>query len=508
MPLDRAGVGDASEVTGVKTRKTSADVFKSAIQRKVSTFSALHAWKRTSTGNDNVAKESTTTETELKSLSKEENGRAAKPPRITLSVHKMTPIPSVELDDYTPEQTAVTNGEKPEELVDAVLQKNLSWPEMLNANQGRGILKKNSVVEWPAEMVEEHPVEGESGAEMTNNNPSSTVAAAVGEVEPKKEILLGRTVKFDMPSFDSQTSDEIPEIIVEVVTEMSKAESSPKVLVSEEQKYVEPEDSSKEDVCDESFEIDCTDMSETMKEVIKLMKEIEEDVKRTSEEEEKEDKEVEQLKQQRKRLKRELAVILKAIVRNNYALMKQGVDLQVEALRGEEDKEGEEANEEEEEEEETGVSEIGEEGVRHTLVLPRSQILQCTSCWPAAAEREISEDTKVPKRCHSCPSLTTRCPSSWTEEKEEAAFAQTFLCRYREDEDFEDEGLGLGIALQLPLLPATAILGSDWQEREPTNTLPSQPGNIGLCAESMESIAWDIEGMGRALRDARETHMV
>ena len=145
--------------------------------------------------------------------------------------------------------------------------------------------------------------------------------------------------------------------------------------------------------------------------------------------------------------------------------------------------------------------------MRHTLVLPRSQILQCTTCWPAAAEREISEDSKVPKRRHSCPSLTTRCPS-WMEEKEEAAFAQTFLCRYREDEDFEDEGLGLGIALQLPLLPATAILGSDWQEREPTNTLPSQPGNIGLCAESMESIAWDIEGMGRALRDARETHMV
>ena len=111
------------------------------------------------------------------------------------------------------------------------------------------------------------------------------------------------------------------------------------------------------------------------------------------------------------------------------------------------------------------------------------------------------------KSSEASPLLKTRCPS-WAEEKEEAAFAQTFLCRYREDEDFEDEGLGLGIALQLPLLPATAILGSDWQEREQTNPLPTDPGNLGLCAESMESVAWDIEGMGRALRDARETHMV
>ena len=120
MALDRPGVGDSgSEVTGVKTRKTSADVFKSAIQRKVSTFSALHAWKRSSTGNDNVAKDlpaSAAPELELKSnnptTTKEESGRA-KPPRITLSVHKMTPIPSVELDDDNPEQIVVhPNGDE------------------------------------------------------------------------------------------------------------------------------------------------------------------------------------------------------------------------------------------------------------------------------------------------------------------------------------------------------------------------------------------------------------
>merc|ERR1719234_1226165 len=168
--------------------------------------------------------------------------------------------------------------------------------------------------------------------------------------------------------------------------------------------------------------------------------------------------------------------------------MKQGVDLLKAALDG--DEEGED-------EEEAGASEKEEkeeEGVRHTLVIPLSQILPCTTCRPAAAalEKEISGDSKALKRRHSCPSLTSPCPS-WTEEKEEAAFAQTFLCRYREDEDFEDEGLGLGIvASQLPLLPATAILGSDWQEREQTSS--TNPGNLRL---SMESVAWDFEGLGR-----------
>ena len=182
MPLDRAGVGDASEVTGVKTRKTSADVFKSAIQRKVSTFSALHAWKFVSTGNDNVAKDlsaSAAGQLEQKSnnptTTKEESGRA-KPPRITLSVHKMTPIPSVELDDDNPEQIVVhPNGDEIEERLEESpslqqsLPKNPSLPEVSSAlSQGRGILKKNSVVEFPppaVEPVEDVPVEGEGGAQ-------------------------------------------------------------------------------------------------------------------------------------------------------------------------------------------------------------------------------------------------------------------------------------------------------------------------------------------------------
>ena len=55
----------------------------------------------------------------------------------------------------------------------------------------------------------------------------------------------------------------------------------------------------------------------------------------------------------------------------------------------------------------------------------------------------------------------------------------------------------------MPVLP---ILVPNWEQ---TNSLPTDPGNLGLCAaESMESVAWDFEGMGRALRDARETHMV
>ena len=113
---------------------------------------------------------------------------------------------------------------------------------------------------------------------------------------------------------------------------------------------------------------------------------------------------------------------------------------------------------------------------------------------------------KVPKRRHSCPALKT-CLSSSIDEKEEAAFAQTFLCRYREDEDededFEDEGLGLGVvASQLPLLQDTAIIDPCWQSHNQAKE------NLKLCAESMESVAWDLEGMAKTLIHARETHMV
>ena len=501
-------------LTGVKTRKTSADVFKSAIQRKVSTFSALHAWKRNCTGNDNVAKDPASTESELKpnTAAKEENGRTAKPPRITLSVHKMTPIPSIELDDYTPEQTnGVANGEKSEDLSAGPssglqsVEKTQSWPEMsIGSAQGRGILKKNSVVEWPPEMVEEHPVEGESGEREVANTSASV---AVGETgEPKKEVLLGRTVKFDMPSFDSQTSDEIPEIIVEVVTEMAKSESNSKVLASdsEQVEHIEHDDSSKDDVCEKSSERYCSEgeISDTLKEAIRFMKEIEEDVKSTRVAEEEEDKELEQLQQERKVLRKDLKTILRAILINNSALKKQGFDLQEVAFE-------ERDNVEEEENFEETVENV-EEGVRHTLVLPRSKILPCTTCW-SAPEKQISEDSKVLKRRHSCPSSLTTCCHSWAEEKEEAAFAQTFLCRFREDEDFEDEGLGLGIvASQLPLLQDTAILGPEPSWQQDVDQIRSPPSDLRLCsAESMENVAcWDFEGMARALLEARETHMV
>ena len=139
-----------------------------------------------------------------------------------------------------------------------------------------------------------------------------------------------------------------------------------------------------------------------------------------------------------------------------------------------------------------------DEGVRHTLVLPRAQFLPCPTC-----PRE--PESKVPKRRHSCPALET-CFSSSTEEKQEVAFAQTFLCRYREDEDedFEDEGLGLGVvASQLPLLQDTAIIDPCWQKSH-----NQTKENLKLCAESMESVVWDLEGMAKTLIHARETHMV
>ena len=515
MPLDRAGVGDsASEVTGVKTRKTSADVFKSAIQRKVSTFSALHAWKRSSTGNDNVAKDMSTSaapELELKSnnptTTKEENGRV-KPPRITLSVHKMTPIPSVELDDDNPEQVMVLpNEDEIEERLEESpslqqsLPKNPSLPEMTSApSQGRGILKKNSVVEFhPAavEPVEDVPVDGEGGATVTDANH---VVLAGGEGEPKKEILLGRTVKFDMPSFDSQTSEEIPEIVVEVIDELSTTETI-KVLSPEEKGCIKPEGQSKDDICEENFKIAYTEgnLSDTLNEVMELATQAEKDVEETigeEEEEEEEELDLNQLRQQRKMLRNQLKVILRTIVRNNCALRKQGVDMQEDGLNNEiNEKEEDHVNEGENCDGSVG-SQNFDEGVRHTLVLPRAQFLPCPTC-PQEPE------SKVPKRRHSCPALRT-CFSSSTEEKEEAAFAQTFLCRYREDEDFEDEGLGLGVvASQLPLLQDTAIIDPCWQKSH-----NQTKENLKLCAESMESVVWDLEGMAKTLIHARETHMV
>ena len=508
MPLDRPGVGDSgSEVTGVKTRKTSADVFKSAIQRKVSTFSALHAWKRSSTGNDNVAKDlpaSAAPELELKSnnptTTKEENGRA-KPPRITLSVHKMTPIPSVELDDDNPEQIVVhPNGDEIGERLEESpslqqsLPKNPSLPEVTSApSQGRGILKKNSVVEFPSaavEPVEDVPVEGEGGATMTDVNQ---VALVGGEGEPKKEILLGRTVKFDMPSFDSQTSDEIPEIVVEVIDDLSSTETT-KVLSPEEKGCIEPEGQPKDDICDAYLE---GNLSDTLKEFMELATQAEKDVKETIGEEE-EELDLNQLRQQRKILRNQLKVILRTIVRNSCALRKQGVDMQEDVLNNEvNEKEEEYVNEGENCDSSVG-SQNFDEGVRHTLVLPRAQFLPCPTC-PQEPE------SKVPQRRHSCPALKT-CFSSSTEEKEEAAFAQTFLCRYREDEDedFEDEGLGLGVvASQLPLLQDTAIIDSCWQKSH-----NQAKENLKLCAESMESVVWDLEGMAKTLIHARETHMV
>ena len=517
MAFDRPGVGDSgSEVTGVKTRKTSADVFKSAIQRKVSTFSGLHAWKRSSTGNDNVAKDlpaSAAPELELKSnnltTTKEENGRT-KPPRITLSVHKMTPIPSVELDDDNPEQIVVhPNGDEIGERLEESpslqqsLPKNPSLPEVSSApSQGRGILKKNSVVEFPPaalEPVEDVPVEGEGGAAETDANP---VALVGGEGEPKKEILLGRTVKFDMPSFDSQTSDEIPEIVVEVIDELSSTETT-KVLLPEGKECIEPEGQSQDDICEEKFKITYIEgnLSDTLKEVMELATQAEKDVKETIGEEEGEHEEeldLNQLRQQRKMLRNQLNAILRTIVRNSCALRKQGVDMQEDVLHNEVDEKEEEYVNEGENCDGSVGSQNFDEGVRHTLVLPCAQFLPCPTC-PQEPE------SKVPQRRHSCPDLKT-CFSSSTEEKEEAAFAQTFLCRYREDEDedFEDEGLGLGVvASQLPLLQDTAIIDPCWQKNH-----NQTKENLKLCAESMESVVWDLEGMAKTLIHARETHMV
>ena len=104
-------------MTAVKTRKTSADLFKSAVQRKVSTLSTLQAWKRKSTetkdgpeSGGKPASNSVGVNSEGEKVKVVQEEAKQKAPKLTLSVHKMTPIPSVDLNDYTPEPLTQEDG--------------------------------------------------------------------------------------------------------------------------------------------------------------------------------------------------------------------------------------------------------------------------------------------------------------------------------------------------------------------------------------------------------------
>ena len=187
----------------MKTRKTSTDIIKNAFQRKVNTMSGIQSWKLNTfkhkeLPNDNLTK----TEEMLKDLMQGTSDTVADKlanekletvdtdavpfdhKKITLSVKKLTPIPSEEYQsDSDVDGSLITEKETP------------SSPQSLTS--GRGILKKVSNVEIPNLEVIQNPEATIKAKEETNNSPS-------------------RMVKFDMPSFDSQTSEELPSITIDL----------------------------------------------------------------------------------------------------------------------------------------------------------------------------------------------------------------------------------------------------------------------------------------------------
>jgi hypothetical protein len=162
----------------------------SAIQRKVSTFSALHAWKRGESGQPAPTNKAD-----------EGKGKGARATQ-ALGVHKLSPIPSMDVDDDSLEaelEEASGGAEQPPGPG--------AGETATGQGQGRGILKKNSVVE---------SVDSEDNVESGEAAVSQEAAGPPAEgAEARREGLLGRFVKFDMPSFDSATSEELPEIVVE-----------------------------------------------------------------------------------------------------------------------------------------------------------------------------------------------------------------------------------------------------------------------------------------------------
>jgi len=186
----------------MRTRKTSADMIMNAFHKKVNTIPNIQSWKLNTFKHKDVASDSLTkTEEMMKELMQEASESKLENPdeenkekveiesfehkKITLSVNKLTPIPSEEYQsDSEEEDTFLTEKETP------------SSPNSLTS--GRGILKKVSNVEIPNLVEEVTNLETTVKVkEESNNSPS-------------------RMVKFDMPSFDSQTSEELPSITIDL----------------------------------------------------------------------------------------------------------------------------------------------------------------------------------------------------------------------------------------------------------------------------------------------------
>lgn len=125
-----------------------------------------------------------------------------------LSVHKLTPIPSVESDEF--DENELETGRV---ILESEEQSKHLKSETIPAKEcfislGKGILKKNSSIESPIGDIIITAESSKPYLEIEGHNESSG--------EPlKKDGISGRMVKFDMPSFDSQISDVVPNYIVE-----------------------------------------------------------------------------------------------------------------------------------------------------------------------------------------------------------------------------------------------------------------------------------------------------
>jgi len=206
----------AEQQTVVKTRKTSTDIIKTAFQKKVNTMSGIQAWKmNTFKEKETPVENLTKTESMLKELiqdpgdatmenittdpintTKSSNGNEHQTlnhnKKVTLSVNRLTPIPSEEYQSDS-DVDGTQNGEK--EIP--------SSPQCQGS--GRGILKKVSNVEIPNLELVQNSESTVKVKEETNNSPS-------------------RMVKFDMPSFESQTSEELPSITIDQYEENTEDE--------------------------------------------------------------------------------------------------------------------------------------------------------------------------------------------------------------------------------------------------------------------------------------------
>ena len=141
-----------------------------------------------------------------------------------LSVHKLTPIPSIESDEFDENDPDDARAKIKEEL-NTNLQTELSTSSQCHINSGKGILKKNSMVENPSEEINVNAVSAKPKEEMT--------IPQISKGEPlKKDGFSARMVKFDMPSFDSQTSDELPNMIIKNCQSIIQAEK-PNITLNE-----------------------------------------------------------------------------------------------------------------------------------------------------------------------------------------------------------------------------------------------------------------------------------